>query len=404
MGRIDAHQEVVGLRARSQFDHDPSAGTGGGDRDRLVDLVERHPVGDQRPQAEPSRRRPAGPARARAAPGSPRRGSCPGWCARTGSRRRRQSPPSRPSPAGRSAQWCRRRAPNETPGRRPPAMPIASKAWSTPPGTIARICSAGSPAPGSTACVGAHRQRHRPLVGAADPRRSPGRRRSARLPGPPRGRRRRSRTPATDSPGRTFARRVTDITPVVTPQPSKACQAGFQTVGHRDRRRWQARPRGRKRRHQRQVMDALVAAVKSGRAVAHRARVHALGCLGAEVGATLEAEAAAAAGRREGEHHVLAHPASVTPSPTASITPAPSWPSTIGVGAGHLPSRKERSLWQMPEASIFTSTSSRSGGSSSRSVTTMGLKACSMTAARMIIATSVGRSTRAPPARVRSRR
>ena len=46
----------------------------------------------------------------------------------------------------------------------------------------------------------------------------------------------------------------------------------------------------------------------------------------------------------------------------SSITPAPSCPSTIGSGAGHLPSSSERSLRQMPDARSRTSTSSRAGG------------------------------------------
>ena len=40
----------------------------------------------------------------------------------------------------------------------------------------------------------------------------------------------------------------------------------------------------------------------------------------------------------------------VTPGPTASTTPAPSWPMTIGVGRGHSPSRTCRSEWQTPDA------------------------------------------------------
>ena len=40
----------------------------------------------------------------------------------------------------------------------------------------------------------------------------------------------------------------------------------------------------------------------------------------------------------------------VTPAPTASTTPAPSWPSTIGYGAVHSPSTTCRSEWQTPLA------------------------------------------------------
>src|ERR1035441_3266955 len=47
--------------------------------------------------------------------------------------------------------------------------------------------------------------------------------------------------------------------------------------------------------------------------------------------------------------------------------PAASWPSTIGVGRGRLPSITERSEWQRPAAPIFTSTSPWPGSSSSTS-------------------------------------
>ena len=185
------------------------------------------------------------------------------------------------------------------------ATPIASSAQSTPPGTIARICSAGSPAPGSTACVAPMSSAISRLAGSgstaisgsADTSRAP---RIAARPTPPQPK------TATDSPGRTFARRVTDITPVVTPHPRRQASAGLQPIGHGDRAvRRHHRVVG-ERRHQRQMMDALRAAMKPGRPVAHRARVHAGGRIETEVRATLEAEAAAAARRRECQDHVLA--------------------------------------------------------------------------------------------------
>ena len=46
---------------------------------------------------------------------------------------------------------------------------------------------------------------------------------------------------------------------------------------------------------------------------------------------------------------------SVTPSPTSATTPAASWPSTIGGGSGKVPLVADRSLWQTPQAAIFTS-------------------------------------------------
>jgi hypothetical protein len=59
----------------------------------------------------------------------------------------------------------------------------------------------------------------------------------------------------------------------------------------------------------------------------------------------------------------------VTDAPTASTTPAPSWPSTAGSGTGYHWSRTIRSVWQMPQATTRTSTSSaRSSSSSSSSI------------------------------------
>ena len=47
----------------------------------------------------------------------------------------------------------------------------------------------------------------------------------------------------------------------------------------------------------------------------------------------------------------------VTPSPTASTTPAPSWPSTAGSGFGVAPVITFQSLWQTPLATMRTVTS-----------------------------------------------
>ncbi len=60
----------------------------------------------------------------------------------------------------------------------------------------------------------------------------------------------------------------------------------------------------------------------------------------------------------------------VTSEPTASTTPAPSWPMTTGVGNGMVPSSTDWSLWHTPAATIFTLTSPAPGSrTSSRSVT-----------------------------------
>jgi len=54
----------------------------------------------------------------------------------------------------------------------------------------------------------------------------------------------------------------------------------------------------------------------------------------------------------------------VTPSPTDSTMPEPSWPSTAGNAMVASPFWKCRSLRHTPAARIFTSTSPRLGGSS----------------------------------------
>jgi hypothetical protein len=46
----------------------------------------------------------------------------------------------------------------------------------------------------------------------------------------------------------------------------------------------------------------------------------------------------------------------VTAEPTASTTPAPSWPSTTGVGYGIVPLITDTSLWHSPALWMRTST------------------------------------------------
>ena len=58
---------------------------------------------------------------------------------------------------------------------------------------------------------------------------------------------------------------------------------------------------------------------------------------------------------------------SCTAAPTRSTMPAASCPSSIGVGRGRLPSTTERSEWQMPAASMRTSSSVGPGSASSSS-------------------------------------
>src|SRR5690349_13783985 len=63
---------------------------------------------------------------------------------------------------------------------------------------------------------------------------------------------------------------------------------------------------------------------------------------------------------------------SLTPSPTSSTTPAPSWPSTSGSGSGIVPVIAERSEWQTPHAARRTVSSPRLGGSTLISSTVIG--------------------------------
>ena len=63
----------------------------------------------------------------------------------------------------------------------------------------------------------------------------------------------------------------------------------------------------------------------------------------------------------------------LTPSPTSCTTPAPSWPPMIGSSNGRSPVTRCSSLWHMPLAAIFTSTSPGLGGSSSISSTLHGV-------------------------------
>ena len=63
----------------------------------------------------------------------------------------------------------------------------------------------------------------------------------------------------------------------------------------------------------------------------------------------------------------------LTPSPTSSMTPAPSWPPMIGSANGRSPVTRCSSEWHMPDAAIFTSTSPGPGGSSSTSSTLHGV-------------------------------
>src|SRR4051794_19455601 len=73
-----------------------------------------------------------------------------------------------------------------------------------------------------------------------------------------------------------------------------------------------------------------------------------------------------------------------TPSPTASTTPAPSWPSTHGAyPVGSAPEAVYRSVWQTPQAASRTSASPALGSARSTSCTDSGCPNSSRTAARI---------------------
>src|SRR5262249_13467239 len=73
----------------------------------------------------------------------------------------------------------------------------------------------------------------------------------------------------------------------------------------------------------------------------------------------------------------------VTPGPTASTMPAPSWPRTTGVGYGIEPSMTLRSEWQSPAARSATRTSPGPGSRSVTSSIATGRDAAWKTAARI---------------------
>src|SRR5947209_509735 len=76
----------------------------------------------------------------------------------------------------------------------------------------------------------------------------------------------------------------------------------------------------------------------------------------------------------------------VTPEPTASITPPPSCPSTVGAYPdGSTPEAVYMSVWQTPHAASLINASPAFGAAMSTSVTTSGLANCSSTAARILM-------------------
>ena len=81
----------------------------------------------------------------------------------------------------------------------------------------------------------------------------------------------------------------------------------------------------------------------------------------------------------------------VTAEPTSSTTPAPSCPSTIGVGRRNSPFTWWRSVPQMPTAAMRTTTSSGRGSSRSISAISKGCPTAWKRAARVFIGGGPGR-------------
>ena len=76
----------------------------------------------------------------------------------------------------------------------------------------------------------------------------------------------------------------------------------------------------------------------------------------------------------------------VTPGPTSTTMPAPSWPRMAGNSpSGSAPESVNSSVWQMPVALISTSTSPAFGPSRSTSMISSGLPFASATAARVFM-------------------
>src|SRR5690606_2815873 len=85
----------------------------------------------------------------------------------------------------------------------------------------------------------------------------------------------------------------------------------------------------------------------------------------------------------------------VTPSPTSTTTPAPSWPRTAGkTPSGSSPDRVKASVWQTPVLVILTRTSPLRGGSTSISTICNGFPASKATAARDFMAWSLKKVAR----------
>jgi hypothetical protein len=254
--------------------------------------------------------------------------------------------------------------------------PTASNAWSTPPGASASTAAAGSTAPFAATAWVAPRAR---AIASFDSSRStatispaPASRAAATScsPIPP------QPTMQTASPTDTPAALRTAPTAVTTPQLRSAAShsgssAGIGTAdpaGTTQRSAKQetkmkcctGRPSGKRRRD---VPSSSVPARPWSAATSHRLRRPAL-----------HARHSPHAGTKQ---NATGSPTAtwVTPSPTASTSPAPSWPGTIGWRPSpRCPSARCRSERQTPAAATRTSTSPAPGGASSSSQTWSGVR------------------------------
>lgn len=78
----------------------------------------------------------------------------------------------------------------------------------------------------------------------------------------------------------------------------------------------------------------------------------------------------------------------VTPSPTETTVPAPSWPRTAGTGTRIVPLVRDRSEWQTPAAASFTRTWPGPGSGRSMSAISSGEPTAGSTAARTMMSTT----------------
>ncbi len=155
------------------------------------------------------------------------------------------------------------------------------------------------------------------------------------------------------SPGWTLARLRTAPTPVSTPQPMR--HAEVKGTSSRDLHRLDLgddSPLDEDRRG-REIRCRLARVLEGGRHVAEAADAP-----GRVPGGAGPAAPATGQGR---DHDVVAGRDLVTPGPTASTMPAPSWPRTDGGFQGIVPSITDRSEWHTPAAWTATSTSPRPG-------------------------------------------